>query len=1221
MSSPAPRTRRRVRLGFAVCLALLSLLPHGLVAPGAPADEEDSPAQSAALHRWGAVTLFHGLPSDRVRAVAQDPDGAMWFGTDAGLARYDGRRTQTVTDEGLASRRVTALRFDDAGALWVGTDAGAFVRTAGGRFRLIAETKDARVAAIDAPSRGRAVVATAEGLLLDCRLQTDDTVSVRTLAERQTFAPPAPPAPPPATTGASAQSSSTKPAFELTGLAASGERVYVGTRGRGLMAVERGAAREVAGRTRPFYVETVGRDAAGRIFFGARAAAAEGGLFAVEDRADGASRAAADGRDTSEARDEAGVANLPRVVRAGDATGAVTAIGFDARGDLYAGTDGQGVFRLRGSERVERFTFASTAGGLRSDRVYAVFVDREGVTWFGTDRGVCRYDPRGLRVETISNEPEANFVRALLRTSRGRLLAGTSRGLYVRARDASAWRLEEALERKSVYSIVEDARGRVLVATAAGLFAGRQTARGAQDGAIQFAPDARPRERVVEATAGDASAPPQVQPKPAESDEGLAQPPPAAQEKTPEGATPAADKSPTAEGAAAAGEEKGEEKEERRPVAAAVVPGQVRAVVQFNGATYVAVYGRGVERLDEDFRRTPVWPAEGDDARLREVISLHADDAAGRLWIGTAASGVFYFDGAKVETEAALEPLATSAVRAVGAGRDGLLWLATSRGLYARRDGGELLNVAPGVDARAVVANVNAPDAAQNASQEPSREPSSQPPPQAWCATAGAGVLKVSWDERFGFVTARLDAEQGLPSQTASAVLPVREDDGDALTLLVGTSRGLARYEPGGTRPVLVPVRLTASRPLPLEDLQGPRDDDSASSLMGEDEGILSLDYPQTGLVLDVAATSSRTFPEQFQYGFLLYDESGRVLKRKLSHDSQFGVENLKPGRYRVAAHAFSADLVASEPFTFDFRIESAPFPWTTAALSVLLALALVALMWGYFQHRRIVRAGAELLDANRQLAAAKLQLANEAESERRRIARDLHDQTLADLRRLLLLTDEIPTGERRAATGDALGATGGTGAGGGNGGGLTRQKTVDPSVLRAEIESISQEIRRICEDLSPSVLENVGFASALEWAIAERVSHMRPDCKFTYEFSCPEHLEERLHFAPGVQMQVYRIVQEAVSNVCRHASATHVRLAVEEDGAGGMTLTLEDDGRGLPQDIRKGRHDGGRGLANIRARASLIEAEVEWRRREGGGTVFVLRKRAGAQAEQSGGR
>src|SRR5687768_9581924 len=52
-----------------------------------------TPTPPLTLHQWGAVTLFHGLPSNSVRAIAQDADGVMWFGTDGGLAKYDGRRT------------------------------------------------------------------------------------------------------------------------------------------------------------------------------------------------------------------------------------------------------------------------------------------------------------------------------------------------------------------------------------------------------------------------------------------------------------------------------------------------------------------------------------------------------------------------------------------------------------------------------------------------------------------------------------------------------------------------------------------------------------------------------------------------------------------------------------------------------------------------------------------------------------------------------------------------------------------------------------------------------------------------------------------------------------------------------------------------------------------------------------------------------------------------
>src|SRR6266571_4857169 len=70
-----------------------------------------SPTPPPNLHQWGAVTLFHGLPSDRVHAIAQTTDGVMWFATDGGLARYDGRRTQAIIAEGLPPGRVLALKL------------------------------------------------------------------------------------------------------------------------------------------------------------------------------------------------------------------------------------------------------------------------------------------------------------------------------------------------------------------------------------------------------------------------------------------------------------------------------------------------------------------------------------------------------------------------------------------------------------------------------------------------------------------------------------------------------------------------------------------------------------------------------------------------------------------------------------------------------------------------------------------------------------------------------------------------------------------------------------------------------------------------------------------------------------------------------------------------------------------------------------------------------
>jgi signal transduction histidine kinase len=292
-------------------------------------------------------------------------------------------------------------------------------------------------------------------------------------------------------------------------------------------------------------------------------------------------------------------------------------------------------------------------------------------------------------------------------------------------------------------------------------------------------------------------------------------------------------------------------------------------------------------------------------------------------------------------------------------------------------------------------------------------------------------------------------------------------------------------------------------------------------------------------------------------------------------------MEGLAPGKYRVTARAFTKDLVASEPLSFELSVAKAPFPWTSTALAILLALALLALLWAILERRRIARTSAALVAANNELADARLNLANEAERERRRISRDLHDQTLADLRHLLVLSDQVST----------------------NGAG---KKQLDPTVLRTEIESISQEVRRICEDLSPSVLQNVGFAAALEFALSHAVQDAPAEKRFEYEFVCDESLEEETQLPPNVQMQIYRMIQEAVNNILRHADATRVKMTVTTSG-GEFVLRLEDNGKSF--DPAEAKNLEGRGLSNMRARASLIDAEISWEAATDGGTVFTLKK------------
>ena len=223
-------------------------------------------------------------------------------------------------------------------------------------------------------------------------------------------------------------------------------------------------------------------------------------------------------------------------------------------------------------------------------------------------------------------------------------------------------------------------------------------------------------------------------------------------------------------------------------------------------------------------------------------------------------------------------------------------------------------------------------------------------------------------------------------------------------------------------------------------------------------------------------------------------------------------------------------------------------------------------MIWAVISQRKIFQKSSELALANRELNNARLDLANEAERERRRISRDLHDQTLADLRHLILLTDKFPS------------------------------ENETPNIFRTEIENVSQEIRRICEDLSPSVLENIGFTAAIEWALANEVEFVAENKKYNYEFICEENLEEKIKLPHTVQIQIYRIVQEVLSNITRHSHANSVWMSVKIVGNSKLVIAIEDDGNGFePENLKSEK---GRGLLNIKARAELIKADIFWERK-----------------------
>lgn len=213
-----------------------------------------------------------------------------------------------------------------------------------------------------------------------------------------------------------------------------------------------------------------------------------------------------------------------------------------------------------------------------------------------------------------------------------------------------------------------------------------------------------------------------------------------------------------------------------------------------------------------------------------------------------------------------------------------------------------------------------------------------------------------------------------------------------------------------------------------------------------------------------------------------------------------------------------------------------------------------------------------------RRLADAKLKkltqrVLDAQEEERGRVARELHDgisQLLVGVRYAL------DTARRKLDRGDPT--------------------AHEP--LSKGIETLGEaitEVRRISRDLRPGVLDDLGLGPAIK-ALAEDFSERTG---VTIEF---ETVVFRNRLDGEAKIALYRIAQEALTNIERHARASHVRIGVRGHKKG-ATLRIEDNGCGIPDDGRTG----GLGLRNMQERVEQLEGKLHLSKPRGGGTIIEV--------------
>jgi two-component system sensor histidine kinase UhpB len=194
-----------------------------------------------------------------------------------------------------------------------------------------------------------------------------------------------------------------------------------------------------------------------------------------------------------------------------------------------------------------------------------------------------------------------------------------------------------------------------------------------------------------------------------------------------------------------------------------------------------------------------------------------------------------------------------------------------------------------------------------------------------------------------------------------------------------------------------------------------------------------------------------------------------------------------------------------------------------------------------------------------RQLRALSAQVIGAQEEERKRIARELHDETSQALATLDLNLERIQAALTDAAASERVAAS------------------------RQLLQQTMEGLRNLVYDLRPTMLDDLGLLPAIRWYARTRLGTEGIQVYFE-----ATNCEERL--APALETALFRIAQEGINNIAKHANAHHAWVRLD-CANGRVTLRVEDDGRGfdLDQKIRSDGQLAHLGLFGIQERVRLL--------------------------------
>jgi signal transduction histidine kinase/ligand-binding sensor domain-containing protein len=885
----------------------------------------------------------------------------------------------------------------------------------------------------------------------------------------------------------------------------------------------------------------------------------------------------------------------------------VYAIVQDRAGEIWLGT-GAGASRNLGLDRFDQpsGTFVhyrhdpGNPASLGSGDVQAIVEDRQGGLWVGTDGGLNRLDRSSETFVRYQHDPDDPYslandqVLAVLEDGAGRLWIGTADGLdqFDRSQNRFVhYRHDQndvkSLSSNTVQALYEDRSGVVWIGTEAGISRFDETA--SQFALYQNRPNS---------------------PYPLSDDLVLA------------------------------------------------------VCEDRNGDLWVGTAAGGLNRLNRDAGTATVYrhdPADPASLSSDGVTALYEDHAR-ELWVGTDNRWLERFDP-QTQTFVHVWYLSAGEPRIITEDRAGDLWIGTPNGLYRLNratntatyyrataepalSSNRVTTIYQLQDGRLLVGTdgggVNIWDPANERFDQYRRDPAN---PNSLAHDSvysfyeepdGRTVWIGTWRgldrlERTSGIVTHYTENDGLPG---SAVYGIVADSAGILWL--PTNQGLARFDPRAETFRIYDAHdgLPAGRFVRTAVFQG----QGGEILLGSSDGLVAfypdripenphpppiaitavslfnevqrrdlppdesieLSYQQNFLSFGFAALDY-TAPERNQYAYKLEGVDADWVQAGMRRRADY--PNLRPGNYVFRVKASNNAGVWNEE-GIAVWVTITPPPWGTWWFRGITLLLLVGAVVGAYGLRvrgiktRSRELERQVADRTTQLSQANVLLEQEIAEriqveqalrqserdkatvdERNRLARELHDSVAQSMYGVTLLAE---VASQLLSSGQA------------------DQVTGYLSELKDTARESLAEMRLLIYELRPPVLEEEGLAAALQARLEAVESRAGLETEF--------HAEGQVRLSSEVEEALFRIAQEALNNVLKHAQARRVAVSLGQDEQS-VTLEIADDGTGC--DPTRARRSGGLGLKGMEERAAEVGARLEIESAAGSGTtVRVVWKR-----------